>query len=451
MKSFLSCRKYLLFKGWKKSICMGLALMLMTVSSPIALAVEPADGQVTSGAITTEGAVSTNGAITTNTAITGTAATLTQPITTNNVTETAIVSATMPAIVPNMEFSKDVINLTLSDAKKKMTTDSPSKTVIDLHKQQDIATSIGHLENVQSYNDAINSGAGVAGSKAMRELERYLRDYAKAQADPNYEAEMNKLSYDTLEKYYQLKQAEQLESIAVENLELKRKLLENTRLKLKAGTVSNMDVLQAESAWNTAKDELFTAQNNLRNAKMGFNTFMGYKLMQSVKLTDSLTQVALPAKPLDQSIKEALQNRNEIKMAEYGLNVGNLTFAIYKSYPQNSAKYLNASLKVAEGEKAVKDTIGLMEMDVRSKYMDMKQKYDAITSGIKVVENAKEGVRLAQLQYDVGMTTLTTINDAQIALNRAQVGLAQNLLNYNLAAAQYEYASGVGMSRAQIN
>ncbi len=434
-------------KRWKQTVCMGLALMLMTVTSPIALAAEPTTEQTTTkAAVTTDGAVTSQAAVVSNGAVTST-----QAITANENPDTAIVSATMPSIIPNMEFSKDVITLTLADAKKKMTTDSPTKTLIDLHKQQDLATSIGHLENVQSYNDAINSGAGQAGSKGMRELERYLRDYAKEQADPNYEAEMNKLSYDTLEKYYQLKQAEELEKIASENLELKRKLLDNAKLKFKVGTVSNMDVLQAESALNTAKDELFTAQNNLRNAKMGFNTFMGYKLMQSVKLTDNLTQVSLPSKTLDQSIKEALQNRNEIKMAEYGLNVGNLSFAIYKKYPQNSAKYLNASLKVAEGEKGIKDATGLIEMDVRSKYMDMKQKHEAITSGLKLVENAKEGVRLAQLQFDVGMTTLTSVNDAQIALNRAQVGLAQNLLSYNLAVVQYEYASGVGMSRAQIN
>lgn len=351
-------------------------------------------------------------------------------------------------IVPDMTFSGAPIKLSLQDAYKKILNDSPGKTVAEYNKKSAIAISKGYLETVQSLNEGIDAGAS---GKKTREIQRALRDYAGAQAEPNYQAELNKLKVDTLTNYYQLKQLEDLEKIANESLSLKEKLLTNTKLKFKLGTVANSDVLQAESAVNKAKDDLYVAQNNLNNKKMAFNMFMGYDLMQNATLTDTLKQVDLPTKSLESSIKDALANRNEIKGAEFALKFAKLDFQLYKDYPESSSSYIKKQVAIVKAEKALKDSYNGIEMDVRSKFMDMKQKYAAVTTGTKTVENAKEGLRLTQLQYDAGMTTLTAVNEAQIAYNQSQVALANNMLNYNLAVEAYNYASGVGTEAAPIN
>lgn len=351
-------------------------------------------------------------------------------------------------VVPDMNFVGTPIKLSLQDAYKKILNDSPGKTVADYNKKNAQAISKGYLENVQSINEGIAAGVS---SKMMRDIQRVLRDYAGTQAEPNYQAELNKLKLDTLTNYYQLKQLEDLEKIAAESLSLKEKLFENTKLKYKLGTVSNSDVLQAESAVNKAKDDLLIAQNNLKNIKMAFNIFMGYDLMQNVILADSLKQVDLPTKSLASSIKDALVNRNEIRAAEFGLKFAELDFKLYKDYPKDSSSYLKKQLAVVQAEKLKKDSYSGIEMDVRSKYMDMQQKYAAIKTGIKTVDNAKEGLRLTQLQYDAGMTTLTAVNEAQIAYNQSQVALTNNMLDYNLAVEAYNYASSVGTTAAMIN
>ena len=347
-----------------------------------------------------------------------------------------------------MTFTGTPLKLSLQDSYKKILNDSPGKIDADYNKRNAKAISEGYLENVQSINEGI--AAGESGKK-NREVQRSLRDYAGKQAEPNYQAELNKLKVDTLTNYYQLKQLEDLEKIAVETLSLNEKLLSNTQLKYKLGTVSNIDVLKAESAVNKAKDDLFTAQNNLRNKKMAFNIFMGYDLMQNVSLTDILKQVDLPSKTLESSIKEALANRNEIKAAEFGLQYAKLDFNIYKDYPKTSSNYIKKEQAILQAEKALRDSYAGIEMDVRSKYMDMQQKLAAIKTGIKTVENAKEGLRLTQLQYDSGMATLTDVNEAQITYSQSQVSLSNNLLDYNLAVEAYNYASGVGTSAATIN
>jgi outer membrane protein TolC len=410
----------------KKLICTSLALLLALGGVTVAFAAETPKTTVAA------------------------ASTTTSAVETNNATSSAIIStdSAVRTIAPDMTFIGTPIKLSLQDANKKILNDSPGKIVADYNKKNTIAISQGYLENVQSINDGTSPlGTG----KNTREIQRALRDYAGKQAEPNYQAELNKLKVDTLTNYYQLKQLEELERIAKETLDLKAKLLSNTQLKFKLGTVSNNDVLQAESAVNQAKDDLSIAQNKLSSKKMAFNTFMGYDLMQNVTLTDSLKQVALPTKTLESSIKDALVNRNEIKAAEFGLQYAKLNFEVYKDYPKSSSSYLKKQIAIVEAEKTLHDTNDGMEMDVRIKYMDMQQKYAAIQTGLKTVENAKEGLRLTQLQYDAGMATLTNVNEAQITYNQSEVSLSSNMLDYNLAVEAYNYAGGVGTTAATIN
>lgn len=68
----------------------------------------------------------------------------------------------------------------------------------------------------------------------------------------------------------------------------------------------------------------------------------------------------------------------------------------------------------------------------------------------KNVDNAKETVRLVQLQYDVGMATLTDVEEAQLAYYNAQIAYSRVLLGYNLAVEEYALSSGVGTDTAAI-
>lgn len=412
----------------KKLLCSSLAVLLILSGITVAFAAETPKTIVAAASTST---------------VTSTA------VEAGNTTASAISSTdgALKAVVPDMTFTGTPIKLSLQDAYKKILNNSPGKVVADYNKKNAVAISQGYLENVQS----LNQSAGETPTKKSKEVQRALRDYAGKQAEPNYQSELNKLKVDTLTNYYQLKQLEDLEKIAKETLDLKTKLLSNTQLKYKLGTVSNIDVLTAESAVNKAKDDLFIAQNNLRNKKMAFNTFMGYDLMQNVTLSDSLKQVDLPTKTLESSIKDALTNRNEIKAAEFGLKYAQLDFAVYKNYPATSSAYLKKQVAIVQAEKKLHDAKDGMEMDVRSKYMDMQQKYAAISTGMKTVENAKEGLRLTQLQYDAGMATLTAVNEAQITYNQSQVSLSNNMLDYNLSVEAYNYASGVGTAEAPIN
>ena len=412
----------------KKVLCTSLVLLLIVSGITVAFAAESAKTTGAAAETTTTAAAAEE---TTTTAVTTTGAATT--------------------IVPDMTFTGTPIKLSLEDAYKKMLSDSTGAKMAELNKQNASNIAQGYAENIQDLNRAKSSTyAGVTYDAGNKEMARTAKAYATAQGPKNYEAEQNKLKYDTMNNYYTLKELENQAQIAKDNLALKEKLLSNTQLKFKLGTVSKNDVLKAEVSVNEAKDSYLAATNGLNTMKMGFNQFMGYDLMQSVTLTDTINEVPLSAKPLKDSIASALKNRNKMAEAAYGLEMAKLSANTYKAYPKSSSKYLGAQMKILLAETAYNNAPLTIETDVRTKYMTMNEEYSKVQTGKKSVENSKETARLVQLQYDSGMATLTDVEEAQLGYYNAQLGYSRALLKYNLAVYEYDLSSGVGVESASF-
>lgn len=402
----------------KKVLCTSLVLLLIVSGITVAFAAESANTSV----------AATNTATTTSSAIDTTGAAVT--------------------IVPDMTFTGTPAKLSLDNAYKKMLSDSTGAKMADLNKQNASNIAQGYAESVQDLNKAKNSAFDYDVNN--KDMARTAKAYATAQGPKNYEAELNKLKNDTLKNYYSLKELENQAQIAKDNLALKEKLLSNTQLKFKLGTVSKNDVLKAEVSLNEAKDSFIAATNGLNTMKMGFNQFMGYDLMQSVTLTDTIQEIPLSAKTLKDSITSALKNRNEIAEAAYSLEMAKLGANAYKAYPKSSSKYLGAQMKILLAETAYKNAPMTVETDVRTKYMTMNETYSMVQTGKKSVENSKETVRLVQLQYDSGMATLADVEEVQLGYYNAQLSYSKALLEYNLAVNAYELSSGVGVKEASF-
>ena len=412
----------------RKLLCTSLVLLLILSGVTAAFAAE-ANKDTTAPASTEAAAPKTTDAA----------------VTTGSDSETTGAAVT---IIPDMTFTGDPIKLSLDEAYKKMEADSPQAEVAALNKQRDLGISQGYSEKVRLLNKSEKLGGDY--STTDKNILNIQKEYAATQAAKNFDSEIKQLRSDTMKNYYTLKELENQVQIAKDNLALKEKLLSNTQLKFKLGTVAKTDLLQAEISVNEAKDQLLAAQNGLSTAKMGFNQFMGYSLMQNVTLTDTIKEVAMPKKSLSDTIKDALKNRNEILDAEYKLKVSTLNLDNYKAYPKSSSKYTDAKMSMLLAETNMKNAPLTVESDVRTKYMAVNEKYSAVQTGKKSVENAKETERLAQLQYDAGMATLSDVEGAQLAYYKAQIAYSKGLLEYNLAVYAYELAGTVGTKQVEL-
>lgn len=412
---------------------------------------------VTSSAITTtKSAISTTGTAitTTNGAVTTTKSAVT---TTSSAISTSNSAITGPGISTDTQAPTVIapISLSLDGAYKKMLADSPQATVAKYTLDGDMSVAKGYSEKLSSMHkletsssfDEASAWALDTSNKTMLEANR---TFGNKQAPKNYEASINKLKSQTYEMYYNFKYTEAQVQVAKDNLDRTQAIYNSTMLKFKLGTVSKLDTLTAETTLNTAKDDYTLAVNGLEQMKMNFNLFMGYNIHQKISLTDSLTALAFPSKALDTSIQEALANRNEIFGANYNAEMAQYALDNVKAYPKSSATYLSAQSTLLMAKEGAKTAPEKIEIDIRTKYMDMKQKYEAVNSGKVSYENSKEASRLGQLQYTSGVITVTDLSGINLKTFNMQQAYYKAILDYNIAVNNYNLASGIGTEVATI-
>ncbi|MFO7705104.1 MAG: TolC family protein [Halopseudomonas sp.] len=85
-------------------------------------------------------------------------------------------------------------------------------------------------------------------------------------------------------------------------------------------------------------------------------------------------------------------------------------------------------------------------LQVESGFRTIRQEYENIQLGLKNVESAKEGVRIAELSYGEGMITILELNSSYNELTRAKVNYLQALYNYHIAIAELEKLTGVDLN-----
>ena len=62
----------------------------------------------------------------------------------------------------------------------------------------------------------------------------------------------------------------------------------------------------------------------------------------------------------------------------------------------------------------------------------------------------EESAQIVKVQFEYGMTTITTLQQANLGLTNSKIALANALLEYNLAVKDFELAQGVGVTAATI-
>ncbi|MCR5481270.1 MAG: TolC family protein [Clostridia bacterium] len=357
----------------------------------------------------------------------------------------AVAATDVPAaIASNMTFEGSPVKISLQQAYDKFIADSSVMTGIKYQKDGELLTAQGLSESVHALS---NPNAPDTTSKNLLKVER---DFAKEVVEPNYEARVNAQKLTIFETYYNVKNAEENMKIQKENLDIEKELLKNASLKLKLGTISNMEYLTAEAAEKTAEDNYLSALNTLRTAKMGFNRLLGYGVMTNTSLSDKLTEVALPKETFAETLAAAKEKNLSVKKAAYDLRCAEENLKIYNAYPKSSIKYRTAYLKMLSAQTANENAPLTLEMDIRSKYMAMMEAYQQVQTYKTTVANAAEAARLAQLQFNAGMCTITDVQQAQLGSTQAKLGQSAALLKYNLAVENYKLCSGYGTAAADL-
>jgi len=185
---------------------------------------------------------------------------------------------------------------------------------------------------------------------------------------------------------------------------------------------------------------------------MSFNYLLGYNVQQEVIFTDTLESItsASAITPADTGVQNALNNRIELKGANFAIKVYEILLDDVKAYPKNSSTYLNAKINLAESEKTAKDAYSKIEIDIRNKYDLVQDKKKAVEAAKELLTYATEGERLIQLTNEEGMSTVEELLTTQVSAYKAKLNLANANSEYALALKSYEFAQGVGTTRIPL-
>ena len=299
-------------------------------------------------------------------------------------------------------------------------------------------------------------------------------------------------TFNAKRAFYGYLLAKEFAAVANEALALADKFMENVKNLYEVGMASKFDLLRSEVQVANLKPQAIRARNSIDVAELGLKAVLGIELDTPIEVKGELTAPPLDA-VAEGVIEEALALRPELRqldqqrgMAGQMLKVarGSLwpTLAIggaynfwsdalnFKKGSWQNYYTVNLSLslplfdglqsraRIGQAKSAIRELDwtrkGLSEaiaLEVRQAVLNSNQARETLISQEKNVEQAREAVRIAELNYSEGLATNLDVSTAQVALSQARTNYSQALYDCVISQAQLEKAIGRGRSESRSN
>jgi outer membrane protein len=278
--------------------------------------------------------------------------------------------------------------------------------------------------------------------------------------------------------------------VAEEAQSLAEKTLKNVRNMYEVGIASRLDLLRAEVSAANLKPPVIQARNNVRIAEAGLKTVLGLDVFRPVEIVGELTYRPVEVDPAA-SLASALANRPELSLVNYqkmiaeemrkmavagGLPTvaiaGNYNYwgdylkfkrgswesyysfnlvvnvPIFKGF-QTSAEVAEAKATIREIEQTRKGLTDAIKFEVEASLLNLNQARESLLSQEKNIEQALEGVRVADLNYGEGLATILDVDAAHVALSEARTNQLRAVYEYEIAQAMLDKAMGLNWKSAE--
>ena len=310
----------------------------------------------------------------------------------------------------------------------------------------------------------------------------------------NVELAVEKARSSRLDMVTQVKQAYYAVLLAKEALNVYKDVYDNavknfeqTQMRYNAQKSSELDYTRAKSTVANAIPNVYNAESSVILALWQLKAVMGVDLDQDIDvageladysdamMTDSygseslkldynttMRQLAIQAEQLAETVR--LQKYAYIPTLGLGFSfsmnamTNDFKFSDYKWTPYS---YVGLSLnipifsggkryndvrqaKVQASELAIQinDTERQLKIAIRQYLNTMETKMKSYAAAQEAVETAQKAYDIATQSYNVGRSTITELNDAQLALTQAKLGVSQSVYEYVVAKSNLEKILG---------
>lgn len=291
-------------------------------------------------------------------------------------------------------------------------------------------------------------------------------------------------------RFYTVLLTQQSISVQEENVKLLEEQLKNVKNRFDAGAISNFDVLRAEVALANGRPALISARNNFRIAieelrqVLGFTNLKGNNLDRIPAFVGTLAVDREPGFELRDALNTARNTRPELqrlaKLESAGeeqvvvsRSGGRPQVAAFGRYdwvrggPSNSwndrrdgwtaglqaqwnifdgrataGRVAQAKSRLMQTKLAVEEVTLAIDVEVRRANSSLIEAWELVDASGKVVEQASEALRLANVRYGAGTATQLDMLTSQVALTEARLNQLVAYYNYNVALAAMRKATG---------
>ena len=286
--------------------------------------------------------------------------------------------------------------------------------------------------------------------------------------------------------------AKEFSAVADEGLRLAEDFMKNVKNLYDVGMASKFDLLRSEVQAANLKPQAIRARNSVDVAALGLKTVCGLDLDTPIEVKGELAAPPLGAEARD-VVAEALEQRPELRQIDYQrsmageslkiargavlptLAIGGqynvwgdalnfrkgtwqnyYTISLSLSLPlfngfESRARIGQSKAALRELDWTRKGLSDAIAFEVRQAVLNLNQARETLLSLEKNVEQAREAVRIAELNYAEGLATNLDVSTAQVALSQARTNYSQALYDCVISQAQLEKAVGRSRSESRSN
>lgn len=303
-------------------------------------------------------------------------------------------------------------------------------------------------------------------------------------ADEQVRAAMQFTIYDTVRTYYRALLAQEQVRVSENAAKLAESLLRDVEIKKKYGVASDFNVLRSQVEVSNAKSQVIVYQNALKTDRSELFKILGASQDSDVELTEKLEFT--PQTPDEQeALKEAVEKRPDVLSQDLVIQLQTQNVKATKSpyFPKLSAFYtytyakpdpvistlndwgktwrlgLNLNWSFFDGgttygrvmqerarlrqqEIAGREVREQTKLDIRNAVLGLRDAAEAVEVQRQTLQQAEEGLRLADVGYREGTLQQVAVLESRNALTNSQLFYYRALYAHAMARLELERAKG---------
>jgi len=335
-----------------------------------------------------------------------------------------------------------------------------------------------------------HGGMGVQLSQLITDFGRTRNLVASAQLQErartaDAEASRQDIVLATDQVFFAVIEAQETLQVALQTVSARQTLTDQVSALTSSKLRSDLDLSFAQVNLSQAKLLQLNAQNNLDAAKAALSAVLGYDRKMNFQLVDD-DKESLPPLPASSEalIAQAMQNRPDLQSLQfnelaarkfskaqheqllptisalgvagdtpvgssqyfnsnwYGAVGGNVSIPIFNGF-RFSAQASQAALQAQAAAEQTRALRELVVRDVQTAWLNANTALQRVTVTAELLKEANTALDLAKTRYDLGLSSIVELSQAELQQTEAAIGNANARSQYNFAIATINFQTGV--------